>query len=254
LAIASLVREAIGLMGTVTALVVLASTVVRRRRVGVSSRDQLRLALVVLLASAAPYFAIGARDAMFDVEPGQRVGRHGFSDILYMGLGAVPNSFGISYDDNVALASAKEIDPGVVHCSPGFFRIMWRLYLDAVMSEPSEVARIYLEKGRRIPTDPILEPGPPLGVLLLVGLGHFFAATALGLWRRLRFSAGALIEGAALVFIGLFVVQAVLASPARGYAMPAGAAILTLVGTLVGFCGRAAWILAERALTRARSA
>src|SRR5262249_51159383 len=145
-------------------------------------------------------------------------------------------------------------DPHVVHCSPSFFKIMWHLYLDAVMREPSEVARIYLEKGRLILSDPILDPGPPLGVLLLLGLGHFVAATSFGLWRRVRFAAGALIEGAALVFIGLFVAQAILASPARGYAMPVGAAILTLVGVLVGFCGRAAWVLASRLLARAAAA
>lgn len=251
LALASLVREAIGLMGTVTALAVLVSIMVRRRRrEGREGGHPLRLALAILLASTAPYVAITARDVAFDMEPGQRIGRHGFADILYMGLGAVPNGFGITYDDNVALAHARDVDPAVVHCSPSFFKIMWKLYLNAVLNEPSEVARIYFEKARLILADPILEPGPPLGVLLLLGLGHFVAATALGLWRRVHFLPGALVEAAALIFIGLFVAQAILATPARGYAMPAGAAVLALVGVLFGFFSRAVWALAKARLAK----
>jgi hypothetical protein len=246
LAMASLVREAIGLMATVSALAVIVFIALGRRQKEDRMRKGLVAGLSVLLASGAPFFAIAARDAVFNVEPGQRVGRHGFSDILYMGLGTVPNSFGISYDDNVALAKAQEVDPDIVHCSPGFFRIMWKLYLETVLSEPTEVARIYIEKAKLILSDPILDPGPPLGVILLIGLGHFVVATALGLWRRIRFAPGALVEGAALVFIGLFGAQGILASPARGYAMPVGAAILTLVGILLGFFGRCAWLFIQR--------
>jgi hypothetical protein len=246
LAMASLVREAIGLMATVSALSVIVFIALRARQEEGRLRKGLVAGLSVLLASAAPFFAIAARDAVFDIEPGQLVERHGFSDILYMGLGAVPNSFGISYDDNVALAKAQEVDPDIVHCSPGFFRIMWQLYLETVLSEPAEVARIYIEKAKLILSDPILHPGPPLGVIFLIGLGHFVVATTLGLWRRIRFAPGALLEGAALVFIGLFVAQGILASPARGYAMPAGAAILALVGILLGFFGRSAWLFIHR--------
>jgi hypothetical protein len=248
LALASLVREPIGLMGTVTAIAVGMAIVAFRRADRAALRDQLRLLLLVLCASAAPYLAVGARDALFDVEPGQLVTRHGFSDILYMGLGAVPNPFGISYDDNVALAQARQVDPDVVHCTPEFFGIMWKVYLDTVASAPGEVARIYLEKARLLLSDPILDPAPPLGVLLAVGLGHFLAATGFGLWRRVGFPRGLLVEGAALAFIGLFVVQGILASPARGYAMPAGAAILILVGILAGFCLRAAWMFLQSIL------
>jgi hypothetical protein len=52
------------------------------------------------------------------------------------------------------------------------------------------------------------------------------------------------------VFIGLFVAQAILASPDRGYAMPAGAAILTLIGVLLGFVLRTAWALLKGRLTK----
>jgi hypothetical protein len=252
LVMASLVREVIGLMGTMATIAVIVLVVVGRHGETRQIRGLLAVSLLSCLAFLSPYFVVAARDASFEVEPAQRVARHGFSDILYMGLGAVPNSLGISYDDNVALASAEQVDPNVVHCSPEFFRIMWQLYLEKVVSEPAEVARIYFEKAKLILADPILEPGPPLAVILLVGLAHFVVAARLGLWRRIRFSPGLLVEGAALVFIALFVAQAILATPARGHAMPLGAAILMVVGILLGFAGRLAKRLIAAVVARRR--
>ena len=253
LASAALVREAIALMAIVTTFGTIVFIALQRRRAGRSMRDLVVVAVLIAAASSVPYAAIAARDVMFNVEPGQLVERHGFSDILYMGLGSVPNSFGITYSDWVALAAAQKVDPDVVHCSPDFYRIMWGLYLDKLLSDPAEVARIYLEKARLLLSDPVLEPGPPLGVILLVGLCHFLVANAFNLWSKVGFPQGSLVEGAALVFIGLFVAQGVLASPARGYAMPVGAAIVTLVGLLAGFHMRAAYVATKRYLAKGHS-
>ena len=131
----------------------------RRRRSGTGMRDLIAVGLLIAAASLVPYAAITARDVVFDIEPGQLVQRHGFSDILYMGLGTVPNSFGIVYSDWVALAHAQKVDPDVVHCSPAFYQIMWNLYLEKLFTDPAEVARIYIEKARLILADPVVEPG-----------------------------------------------------------------------------------------------
>lgn len=251
LASAALVREAIALMGIVTALSAIAFIALRRRRAGQPMRDLVLIAVLIMAASAVPHATIAVRDVMFDIEPGQLVERHGFSDILYMGLGSVPNAFGIAYSDWVALAAAQKVDPDVVHCSPDFYRIMWGLYLDKLIDNPAEVARIYFEKARLLLSDPVLEPGPPLGVVLLVGLCHFLVAKKFDLWSKVGFPQGSLVEGATLVFIGLFVAQGILASPDRGYAMPVGAAIVTLAGVLVGFNLRAARAATRRYLARA---
>jgi hypothetical protein len=250
LALAGLVREAIGLMGLLAALGALVVIVVRRWQAGAGGGAALSLGALIALACASPYVAVAARDAAFDVAPARLVERHGFSDILFMGLGAVPNRFGIEYSDWVALANARQVDPEVVLCTPQYYRIMWKLYLETVTEAPQEVARIYLEKARLFLSDPVLEPAPPLGVVLLLGLVHFLAAIAFGAWNRLRFPQGAVLEGAALAFIGLFFAQAILASPARGYAMPVGAAILILGGVLLDFCARAVWLLVQARLAR----
>lgn len=250
LASASLVREAIGMMAIVAVLCTIGFVALRRRRLGAGIRDLVAVGLLVVAASSMPYAAIAARDMAFDIEPGQLVQRHGFSDILYMGLGKVPNSFGIAYSDWVALAHAQKVDPDVVHCSPAFYKIMWNLYLEKLLTDPAEVARIYVEKARLILADPVVEPGLPLGIILLVGFCHLVVARAFDLWAKVGFPQGALLQGAALVFICFFVAQAVLASPDRQFAMPVGAAILTLVGLLLGFHLRAAQIVMKRYVAR----
>ena len=253
LASASLVREAIGTMVIVAVLCALGFIALRRRRSGTGIRDLVAVGFLVVAAALVPYAATTARDVVFDIEPGQLVQRHGFSDILYMGLGTVPNSFGIVYSDWVALAHAQKVDPDVVHCSPAFYQIMWNLYLEKLFTDPAEVARIYIEKARRILADPVVEPGLPLGIILLVGLCHLVVARAFDLWSKVGFPQGALLQGSALVFICFFVAQAILASPDRQFAMPVGAAILMLVGILFGFHLRAAYVAARRYLARSQT-
>ena len=90
----------------------------------------------------------------------------------------------------------------------------------------------------------------PLGIILLVGLCHLVVAQAFDLWSKVGFPQGALLQGAALVFIFFFVAQAILASPDRQFAMPVGAAILTLVGILLGFHLRAAYVATKRYVAR----
>lgn len=243
LSIAMLVREAIGLMGIVTTLGTIIFVVARRQRKERRYRHLLVVGLLALLTSVAPRFAPAARDVFFTVQPSGRVGRHGFSDILYMGLGAVPNSLGISYADDVAKGAAEQIDPKIVYCSSKYFRIMWRLYFDKVTSQPAEVMRIYVEKAKRILADRILDLAPPLAVVLLLGLAHFLAATAFGLWSRIGYSQGLLLGGAALVIICLFIAQAILATPDRLYSMPMGPALLMLAGVSAEFLGRSVLLL-----------
>jgi hypothetical protein len=103
--------------------------------------------------------------------------------------------------------------------------------------------RIYLEKAKLILADRVLDDAPPLGFVLLFTVAHFIVVTTFGAWRRLHFSQGLLVEGAAVILIGLFVAQAILAHPNRMYAMPVGAALLMLLGAMLEFCCRSAVIL-----------
>ena len=236
LALATLIRESIGIMGLLISLGTIAVLMVRRpRRIA-------GLALVTVLALVAfstPRWVVAARDAAFDMQPAARLATHGISHTLYLGLGFVENKWGIRYDDAYGEEIAKRSDPPIVFGSPEYFRLMAELYLGRWAEDPAEVSRIYLEKAWLLLSTPTLYPGPPFGIVLLIGLIHLLAATALGAWRRLDFVQGLVVENVALAFLLLFLAQAMAALPSHTYAMPANAFVLVLMGVIVEFFVRA---------------
>ncbi|MGD9881852.1 MAG: hypothetical protein AB7F22_16540 [Reyranella sp.] len=250
LALAALLREPIGVMCLAVTLAVIGFKAVHRLQGGRRLRDLLVIAPLVLVASAAPTWAVLARDAWFEMEPAEHVTTHNFSHTLYIGLGAVPNTLGLEYEDEVARAAVEQVAPDVVSSSPEYYRILWTLYWSALADAPAEVMRIYLEKAKHILADDILDDAPPLAIVLIVAVAHFVVLTVLGLWRRIDFYQGALVEGAALVLIGLFIAQAILAHHSRMFAMPIGIALLVLLGVLLESCWRAAVALLAPLRTR----
>jgi hypothetical protein len=239
LALATLMRESIGMMGLLVTLGAVAILALRQPRTRQRIGPVLLIALLALAAFTTPKWAVVARDKTFTMEPAQRLQTHGLSHTLYLGLGFVPNKWGIRYDDDYGEAIANSADPPVLFCSPEYFRLMWKLYLARWTEDPVEVMRIYLDKAWRLLSTPTLYPGPPFGIVLLLALGHLAIATALGAWRRLGFLQGLVIESVAVAFVGLFLAQAMVALPSQTYAMPVNAFVLVLLGVIVEFFGRA---------------
>ncbi len=240
LAMVTLVRESIGLMGFALTLGTLAVTALQRPR---PARLLPRLTLILVLATGAllaPKWATMARDAAFPMAPAERLQTHGLSHTLYLGLGFVENKWDIRYADEHGAELAERA--GIIYCSPEYFRMMWKLYLARIVEDPVEVARIYWEKALQLLVVPTMQPGPPFGIILAIGLLHLLVATWLGLWRRVGFPQGLPIEAVSLAFLGLFLAQAVLALPSHMYAVPANAFILVLFGTLVEFAVRGLWM------------
>lgn len=235
LALVTLVRESIGMMGLAVTVAAIVLDAVRPPR-----RAPLALVLVLAaMAFLAPKWVTMARDAAFDMAPAERLQTHGLSHTLYLGLGFVENKWGIRYDDAYGEEIANR--EGVVFCSPEYFRLMWRLYLARLVEDPGEIARIYADKAWRLLAAPTLHPGPPFGVVLALGLLHLLAASRTQAWRRIGFEPGQPIEMVSLAFLGLFLAQAALALPSHMYAVPANGFILVLLGTIVEFVGRALW-------------
>jgi hypothetical protein len=231
LALASLMRESIGLMG----LLVTLGTIVL---LGLQRVRMLPLALTAVLAVVAistPKWVVLARDATFPaLQPATRVATHGLSHTLYLGLGVVENKWGIRYDDDYGAATAAAIDPAIVFCSPEYFKLMGRLYLSRWLEDPIEVARIYVAKAWLLLTSYTMS-GPPFGVWLLLGLVHLLLATRTRAWQRLGFAQGLPIEAIAVSFLLLFLAQAMVALPSQVYAMPANAFIVLMLGVIVEF-------------------
>jgi hypothetical protein len=239
LALATLVRESIGIMGLLISLGILCALVLRRPHTRQRIAPLLLLGALALAAFTTPRWVVMARDASFDMQPARRLATHGLSHTLYLGLGFVENKWGIRYDDDYGEEIANKADPPVVFCSPEYFRLMWKLYLARWVEDPFEVSRIYADKAWQLLATPTLYPGPPFGIVLLVALLHFVAATALGAWRRIGFLQGFVVEGVSVAFLGLFLAQAMVALPSQTYAMPANAFVLVLLGVILEFFVRA---------------
>ena len=235
LALATLMREAIGLMGVLATVAVAVVLLLRRKRL----LPLLPALVAALLAFNAPRAVVLARDAALPMQPAERLATHGLAHTLYLGLGFVENRWGIRYDDDYGEEIAQKA--GVVFCSPEYFRLMGRLYLARWAEDPAEVARIYLAKAWMLLAGQTIHPGPPFGLVLGLALVHLVLATALGAWARIGFAQGEAIEGVAVIFAGLFLAQAMAALPSHNYAMPVNAFVLVLLGVLVEFAARAGW-------------
>jgi hypothetical protein len=232
LALATLMRESIGMMGLMVTAAVVIVLLVRRFR----SAPVLLVGMLAVLAFTTPRWVVMARDAAFEMQKAERLATHGLSHTLYLGLGFVENKWGIRYDDDYGEEIAGQA--GIVWCSPEYFRLMWQLYLGRWAEDPVEVVRIYLEKAWMLLGTPTLYPGPPFGIVLAIALVHLLAATAFGAWQRLDFRQGLVIEGVAVAFAGLFLAQAMAALPSHSYAMPVNAFVLVLFGVIVEFFAR----------------
>jgi hypothetical protein len=233
LAFASLVREAIASM-TLVLLVSftlwLAPSLWRRgRRTKVAG-----LALVVLLSVFSWHAAritVAARDAVFDIDAPQAVATHGIAHNLYLGLGAVENSFGLTWDDARAMEAARGVSPEVGYYSREYFQIMWRLYFDNWRKDPLEVIRIYFVKLWKMLSQQLLDFIPALWLFLPAVVAIHWLANGGGLSSGgkaddLRLALGVV----ALSFIGLFVLQGVLASTSQFFSMPMEAFLMVLTG------------------------
>ena len=222
LSLATLLRGSIGTMGLIVSIGVLAYLGWDK----FGDRRNLRfllLFLVAIIASQSSRIVLMSRDAFFPIEPSNLIQTHGMAHSLYIGLGAAgENKFGIQWDDSHGWAAVQKVDSDVAYVSLEYFRILRTLYLQHIANDPLEVARIYSLKFIKIIKQRHPDWAPPLlmivlgaMVLLAVGRGH-------QIWQTNGSGAAPIFLIVALIFIGLFLAQGVLAHPARQYSYPIG--------------------------------
>lgn len=249
LAFVTLLRESIGLMGLVVTVLALAWTAWRR-----TARPS-RIILVLVLTAVAfltPRWTVMARDGLFDMEPAQRLERHGLSHTLYLGLGFIENKWGIRYDDAYGEELARQLRPDIEFCSPEYFRLMWKLYFQRLIEDPREIARLYYEKAKMLLGAPTVQPGPSFGLVLAIGLLVLGAAGRTRAWQQAGFPQGELVVAVSVAFLGLYLAQAMTALPSPLYAVPANAFVLILAGVLAEFAARALWSVSRWSVSRRR--
>ena len=87
---------------------------------------------------------IRQRDAFFtqaQISTPNTPNQHLLWHSIYIGLGYLPNNFGIIYKDECAAAKVRSIDPTVVYCSQGYEAILRRETLKFVRQHPGFVLK-----------------------------------------------------------------------------------------------------------------
>lgn len=233
LAVASLVREPVGTMGFLMTLLVGAYALLKRRPF--VSRATAAVLLVVVAAAGAWKVAtplLAYRDAAFGVPAARLIQAHGTSHNLFIGLGAVPNKWGIRWDDSYGAQSVQAVDPAIPYVSHEYYAVLRQLYLHKVLDDPLEVGRIYGVKAYELLGQAFPNRFLPLWLSLALAGGLF-------VWRARRPVDGDPHRGLsqsvtviALGFVGLFVLQGALASHMRQYADPISGFVIMLVAVL----------------------
>src|SRR5438445_89298 len=218
LAAAALLREAVGLGALLVTLC--AGVWAMRHGVGQPRRitGMLMILALAVIASQSSRLIVAARNSAYSIDGSQFPATHGMSHTLYIGLGAVPNKFGLRYTDDVGLEAASAEVPGINQMSTDYFRVMWTLYLRKWQEDPQEVVRIYLVKLGLLLADNVIDPGIPLALVLALA----FAIQLLERHRRWsvddrRSDTRLAINLVVLGLMATFLAQAILATPTRFY-------------------------------------
>jgi|GEM_PF-6962010 hypothetical protein len=219
LACATLMRSVFGYFGVVTGLSILIYMMVKKWKNFKHVSTYFVLAVAIIFAWLSPKWTLMIRDKIFSVnqeynpyEKSIWEGPHGISHNLFIGLGIVPNKWGIEYEDLSGYEFAKRVDPSVAYASNQHFKILKNLYFQYIKEDPLEILRIYYEKIK------MMLKYPPLLISFLIFpifCFSFFLKTSLTRRKELPLF---LLSTVGVLF---FFLQGLLAHPGRYYIGPA---------------------------------
>lgn len=85
---------------------------------------------------------------------------HPFWHPVYLGLGYLPNRYGIRWDDSVAFLAVQRDDPTAGYLSPEYEASLRRQFLDIARADPGFVLSTYSAKGAALLSDAFHQFGP----------------------------------------------------------------------------------------------
>jgi hypothetical protein len=153
---------------------------------------------------------------------------HPFWHTAYIGLGFQRNSWGIAYQDEVAVKYVKRVDPDAAYLSPAYSAALRKRYLEILREHPGYVTQVTAKKAAFQVVDGIQRF--PLVILI--------APVLLVLATRRRGLRQALILMAPLAIVAFL--PALVAIPTTEYELP-WLAMLGLL-TVLGLCYGLAWV------------
>jgi hypothetical protein len=130
----------------------LAAAIVVFSRERAWTRRVVSLAVLLLAYMSVSGFAFPAIRHFRDRSVGtalssQYTASHVFWHPAYLGLGYLPNRFGISWDDTVAVRAAQKVNPRAEYPSAAYERTIRHLYFKILRSDPGYVIHVYLAKA-----------------------------------------------------------------------------------------------------------
>jgi hypothetical protein len=170
---ACLLRQSIGLLGAATAFILLSGSLLGDRSMRPARFRRLLAGGVLLwLALGVPPALLTWRNIIFRIPETHTYHSHGIWHALYLGLGWVPNPWGIIWDDRYGIQVAKSINPQVAYGTYDYFNIMKGLYLQLLMKAPWAVLNVYGQKFLQVWNFPLFIMGIRISrwFLVLTGL------------------------------------------------------------------------------------
>lgn len=129
------------------------AVVVWRNRHALSARRSIAFAAALLAAFLAIQpTLLRAVELHRDAEVGSDAFAQGVAEAhpfwhpVYLGLGYLPNEYGIRWDDSEGLAAAQRIDPDVRYLGSGYGEILRKEYFSVWRESPGYAAEVYLRK------------------------------------------------------------------------------------------------------------
>lgn len=229
LGLATLIRGAIGMMGLIVTGYVVAEVLWMQRKELKRATFTLLLALFAFFAAGAAHWVFMIRDQVSPVEISKFMQEkslfntgHGTSHTLYVGLGVVKNPWGIEWNDLCGKEAVNRYDSNISYISPEYFNAIQKLYLNIIKDHPIEVTKVYWEKLKLHWQLPYFSKYMPLMLLMLLLL-YFFQ-------RRLITFHLALVG---FLFMGLYILQGVLAHPLQYNANSMLLCFVIIVGAFI---------------------
>lgn len=218
LMISTLMRSVFGYFGLATGLFLLGFMFWKSGRDSKTGLFCLLTATLIIGAWLSPKWTLLLRNSFFSFEESSSLyeksvweGPHGISHNLFIGLGNVPNKWGIEYSDLAGYEFARKIDPSTVYASNQHFTILKNLYFQYLKEDPIEVLRIYYEKCK------LALKYPPFLISALIFpcfLFTFFLREPLSRRKELPIF---LLSTMGVLF---FILQGILAHPGKYYIGP----------------------------------
>ncbi|NGX50845.1 MAG: hypothetical protein K1060chlam2_00696, partial [Chlamydiae bacterium] len=164
LALAALIRGAIGMMGLSVTLCVVTLLLWKHRKSLKRAAIPLVLGALALIGAASPQWIYMIRDALSPIEVSKFNEKqltidkgHGFSHTLYVSLGFESNPWGIEeWNDSCGQKAVAKVSPEITYLTPQYFKAIREIYMNIVRESPKEVVEIYWKKFKRICHIPII--------------------------------------------------------------------------------------------------